>query len=100
MTPEEVREYAKNIEENGKKKGALGFFKGWYIKSRIRKIDRRIKQEAGNGGTFVRYMFSERLLESDKRYFSEYYRSQGYHVESVTYNMRVGWSVERPWWAK
>ena len=46
MTPEEVREYAKNFQEAESTTRVLWPFSNRYMKYCIRKIDQRIKNEA------------------------------------------------------
>ena len=102
MTPEEAREYTKNAQKAENAKRVLGSLNDWYMKACIRKIDQRIKNKAEGGKTEIINHFSDFLLylyDEDKKYLVEHYRNQGYHVKKGTYTIRIGWSVDKPWWA-
>lgn len=102
MTPEEAREYTKNAQKAKNTKRVLGSHNNRYMKYCIRKIDQSIKYEAECGKTETIVHFSDFLLypyDADKKYLVEHYRNQGYHVEKETYTIRIGWSVDKPWWA-
>lgn len=102
MTPEEVREYAKNFQEAERAKRALRPFNEWYMGKCIRKIDRSIKNKAEDGATETTirlFGFLPPLYDGDKKYLEEHYRGQGYYVSIGTDTIRIGWSVGVPWWA-
>ena len=102
MTPEEVRQYAKNVQKAESAQRVLGPHNDWYMGKYIRKIDWRIKNRAKDGGTDISIRFSDFLVclyDADKKYLVEHYRNQGYYVEKGPYIIRIGWSVKRPWWA-
>lgn len=101
MTPEEVREYAKNVQKAESAQRVLGPLNDWYMGKCIRKIDWRIKNRAKDGGTDISIRFSDFLVclyDADKKYLVEHYRNQGYYVEKGPHSIRIGWSVRKPWW--
>lgn len=100
MTPEEVREYAKNAQKAKSAQRVLGPLNDWYMGKCIRKIDWRIKNRAKDGGIDIIICFSDflDLYDADKKYLVEHYRNQGYYVEKGPRSIRIGWSVRKPWW--
>lgn len=102
MTPEEVREYAKELQEESKEARALGPLNKWLIRRCIRKIDKEIKKEVKCGLDFYMVVFTvnapHALKNKDILFLADYYRSQGYHVAPRTASMDISWRVEKPRW--
>ena len=102
MTPEEVREYAKELQHANKEARALGPLNKWLIRGCIRKFDKEIRRATKLGRDYYMVVFiiisPFTLKDLDKLFLADYYKSQGYHVEFRFSSMDISWRVERPLW--
>ena len=102
MNAEEVRQYAKELQEENKEARALGPLNKWLIRWCIRKIDKEIRRAIKRGSDCYLVVFIVTSLfplkDLDKLFLAGYYKSQGYHVELRSGSMNISWTEERPWW--
>ena len=102
MNAEEVRQYAKELQEENKEARALGPLNKWLIRWCIRKIDKEIRRATKRVRDYYMVVFSIislfPLKDLDKLFLADYYKSQGYHVEFRFSSMDISWRVERPRW--
>lgn len=101
MTPEEVRQYAKELQHANKEARALGPLNKWLLRWCIRKIDKEIRRATKRGRDYYMVVFSIislfPLKDLDKLFLVDHYKSQGYHVELRSGSMGVSWAVVSPW---
>ena len=102
MNAEEVRQYAKELQEENKEARALGPLNKWLIRWCIRKIDKEIKRATRRGRDYYTVVFTVNALnalqDNDKLYLRDYYKTQGYHVALHSSLMDISWEDERPRW--
>lgn len=102
MNAEEVRQYAKEVQHANKEARALGPLNKWLIRWCIRKINKEIRRATKRGRNYYMAVFAVislfPLKDLDKLFLSDYYKSQGYHVELRSGSMNISWAVVSPWW--
>ena len=102
MNADEARQYAKEVQHANKEARALGPLNKWLLQWCIWKINKEIRRATKRGRNYYMAVFAIitlfQLQDKDKLFLSDYYKSQGYHVELRFTSMDIVWTEERPPW--